>query len=154
MKKQILNEKGMSLTEIIVYVGVFSLLVVGFVAFMVQLINVRSDSSNYNTISNEASNILEQIIYEVRHSDSFNVVSTQRLEVDNGGNIMTYYLEDSIIKVSDGVDINNLSSDKVKITNLEFKDLTSINSSDLLKISFTIEKGEISEDYQTAVHKR
>ena len=154
MKKFITNQNGISLTEIVVYVGVFSMLVVGLVAFIVQFINVRSDSSNYSTISNEASNILEQIIYDVRHSDGFNVLDEQTLEVQKEGNTVNYYLEDSIIKINDGDEVNNLSSTKVKIKELLFQNLTSVNSRDLLKINFTIEKGDISEEYQTATHKR
>lgn len=158
MKKILKNfskiQKGFSLAEVVVYVGIVSMVTVSMLGIIWQLVQMRTYSNSKAIVSTEARNVIQELIGQVRECDSFEVEDSTTLNVTKGADVYTYYLDSSTIFLDNGSDTVNLTTNQVSVESLSFTDWTSINSDNLLHVEFSLLRGEVNEDFQTSIHKR
>jgi len=148
------NQKGVTYTEIIIYIGIVALVSSGIIAIIAQLVTLKTNADSYSMITKEAANTFEKIMYDMRNCDTFIVSEEGVLTVTCEGEDHIYYLEDNKVKMDiEGV-TSQLTSNLVSVSSLEFVDWTSVNSADILHIEIELTRGAIHESFQTSVHKR
>ncbi len=152
--RKVHSESGITLVEVIIYVAVFTITIVGLLSILSQIIKLKSSANSYSVISSEASLVLEQIIQDMRKCDSFRVNDLSTLQINIGSSEKEYTLNESSVILIENLEEYRLTTDQVKVKSLEFYDWTSINSDNIIHIKITLEKGGISENFQTSVHKR
>jgi len=148
------GRKGFTFTEVIIYIGIISIISVMVVSLIVQLVQLKHRASSMSIISSEASNLFEKIINDVRNCDDFILVDDSTLQVVKDTTTIEFRLQDTNIFVTEAENSYQLTTNQVKITQLNFIDWTSVNSDDLLHIDVEIERGGINEKFQTSIHKR
>jgi len=148
------EQQAVTLVEMIIYIGILSVVLVGLVSIMMQLINLKVQADTFGMISSEATNAYEHIIHDIHDSDSFTVVSPAELNIQKGATTKIYTLQEGQIYLNDGEDVVPITSSLVNVSQLTFVDWTSPNSDSLLRVEVTFERGGISEDFQTSIHSR
>jgi type II secretory pathway pseudopilin PulG len=152
--ENITKEKGITLTETLIYIAILSTVVVGIITISIQLIKLKTKADALSIISQEATKFLDHVIDDVRTCDDFDVVDSTTLDVTTDGVTTRYLLQDSQINLTEGAETYPLTSNLVYISQLEFTDWTSVNSDYLLHIEVEFQRGEMYEPFQTSVHKR
>lgn len=154
MKDFLKNQKGVTLTEVIIYIGIVSIIVVGVISIIVQLVQLKLRADSIGTIVSETSDFLDRLNLDIRNCDNFSVEDEINLEVTKAGVTTRYYLQDARIYFNDGENIFPITSNLVQVSSLEFVDWTTPNSENLLHIKFELVRGGTSERFQTSIHKR
>lgn len=154
MKSFFRNQKGVTYTEIIIYIGIIAVIVVGIVSIIVQLVELKLRSDSIALMVSETSNIFDKMLIDVRDCDSFSVLDSTTLQLSKDGATSLYYSQNSNVYFNDGENDFQLTSNLVNVADFSIVDWTSINSDNLIHIGLTLERGGISEDFQTSVHKR
>jgi Tfp pilus assembly protein FimT len=159
-------QSGVTLIELLLYMGIFSLLLMVFVQLFGGIVNVNSQDSRY---------ILNQMTYTLRQAKTiaqpagFGTANagSQLQFTTSGGTTYTYSLSaDPVgqqkLMLSDGVNVEQLNSAGTTISNLLFTRLqtTGTSGESTVTISFTLtsttraQKGYQQETFQTTVGKR
>lgn len=154
IKKILKKQKGFTLIEMVIYVGVASIVIVGIVSIVIEIVQVKAKADAYSFMSNEVANIFETMLYDVRHGDTFTVIDSSTLEIEKDGNTKQFYLQDGRVWAFEEGVAYELSSNLLTVTELQFTNWTSINSDNLLHVSLTAQKGEVDETFQTSIHQR
>ena len=154
LKSIIKNNKGITLTETIIYISIVSVVTIILINIMVQFIQLKNNSSSISICSTEVSNVFDKLIYDVRNCGSFSIVNETTLDIVNGGITSRYTLQNGQIAFNNGTNSYFLTTNQVIIQNLKFIDWTSVNSDNLLHIELQIKRGKINENFQTTIHKR
>ena len=149
-----LKEKGYTMVELGIYVAIAAIVLVTVTSMTTQLLKFKADEQRITITYQEAQRALEKIIFEVRRGDGYSVVNESKVELFNGSETITVELIDGQIYVTEDGGTDVLTTDVVRITQLQFEDWTSPNAQNLLHIEIEIEKFGIKEKFETSVHAR
>lgn len=158
MFKQLLynlkNQLGVTLTEIVIYIGILSVVSVGIISIITQLITMKHTSDSYGIITSEVNNVFEKMIYDVKNADSFTVADSHTLQVTHESATDEYRLSGGSIVFVDASGSYPLTTNQIQVEDVIFSDWTSTNSDSLLHVELILKRGSISENFQTSVHVR
>lgn len=151
MKK---NNKGFTLIEILVYISLVSIFLTGAVFFNLDILHSREKTQSQQNVSENARFALERISFEIRNADDIISISPTTITLANtlSGNT-TISLQNEAVHLISGTTDDDLTNNQVKITNLEFLNLSNGNSKNIQTL-LTIKNKEIEENYQTSVELR
>lgn len=148
------KEKGATLIETVVYIGLVSIVFTGMIWIAFQFVSIKQRASAISIISSETNSLFERIIRDVRDGSSFTVLDDTTLQVVKDGVTYEYTLQDWQVYVNDGENNHQVTTSQTKVTSLTFTDWTSVTSDSFLHITISIQRGDLSETFQTSVHKR
>lgn len=141
------NKKtGFSLIEIIIYVGIFSMIIFSISYFMNMLNTTRVHNQNILEVESQGESIVRNITYKIRNAKSINLPtagnsgSSLSLEMaDSNINPTVYSVVNGVIYIKEGMgnDIA-LSNNKVNINNLTFTNEGAMNKPGSIKIRFNL----------------
>lgn len=148
------NKKGFTLIELIIYIALVSVFIVGATRFSLNIIYGREKTQRQQNVSGNARTALERITFEIKNADSIVNVSPTSLQLNNAnlGNI-TISLSSGRIAIAYGAVNTFLTSNQVNVTSLDFTDLSTGNSKNI-NVSITIADNEISQIYETSAEIR
>jgi len=152
--RTIVKQQGVTLIEIVIYIGVLSVVAVGIISIISQLITLKHNSDSYGIITSEVSNVFEKFLYDTREADNFTVVDNHTLRITKDALTTEYRLESDAIVFIDGGNSYAMTTNMVIVEDVTFSDWTSINSDNLLHIELILKRGSISETFQTSIHVR
>lgn len=153
------NQRGFSLIELIVYVGVMVILTSAIVFFAIWAIQIGSKIKINYALTNNARRAMEVMTYEIRKSKSVYAptsvfgVSPGQLSLEQtvvAGSPETAIFIDffqcgqSLCEKKEGQDVVALTNDQVKITNLSFTQLLNSSAVPSIQISFRLEAANSS----------
>ena len=156
------KSKGMTLIEMMVYVGIISLLLVIVVETLTTVTRTYRATSATRSINVSGMTALERIMRDIRNADSVDQAQSLldsnpgKLVLLSGGTTTEFYTEGGLIKVREnGVSRGTLIGGTVTTTSLVFRLVTTPKSS-AAKVEMTIEAGSgpnlrSSNFYGTAV---
>lgn len=134
MKK--ISQKGISLIEILVYIGVFSLIVVVIVSFVFWLIRSNLKAKVMRETLNNSKRVMELITQEIKEADSIYIPTTtssqlslktkKYLPIGEEISFIDFYLcATRICLKKESQDPIFLTSENIEITNLVFTQIVS-----------------------------
>lgn len=127
-KANILNEKGMTLIELIVSILISSILITMLISLLTMALKAKADLDVNNRMSNESYVITETIRYNI-----FELGAQLVEEVADTGNL-------TVIKISHIEDPTFIGEDAGVITNTETYDLLIINTTNIaIDYNFTLD---------------
>jgi type II secretory pathway pseudopilin PulG len=140
---------GFTLVELILYISITSIFMVGVIYFTWDIVYGRVKSYVQQEINQNIRLAGKRIIYELRNASSINSLSSDSISlasVDSSRNPTVISLSDGRLKIgfSDVGDCPisdpcNLTSNLVKVTNLTFTDLSTDPTSKNIRFYITIE---------------
>jgi type II secretory pathway pseudopilin PulG len=137
-------QKGVTIVELIVYIGLLSIFMLVLVDVFVTILNAKLESESTSSLNQDARYIYSRLAYDVGNADSMtlplNLGNTEgSLQVKTGNVTDTYSLDGSgNLNLYNGTTTMKLNGDDTTLTNLSFTRLGSPDEKPTVKVSFTI----------------
>lgn len=140
------GRRGLSLIELLVFAGIFSIVMIGFITVMVAVIRVQSRQSAAAEVNQQSQFLLQQFQYYIERSSLVDVpqdVSTSTLALRMG----SASEDPTVIRLSGGVVYikrggapeEQLTSSRVTVSNLAFTKRSNPPGKDSVNIIFAME---------------
>lgn len=133
----------MTLVELLLYMGLMSILLVVVTDMLVGIANIKLESDSVSSVEQDGTYILNRISYDVYRAEAIampEVVgsSSGTLELDIGINKYTYStsMDNLLLATSDGA--YNLNSNRTTISNVSFTKYGVPGGQETIKIMFTV----------------
>lgn len=137
---------GLTMIELLIFVGLFTLVIVGFISVLVLVININSRQTSANEVNVQSQYLLEQIKYYVERSSLIDIsqdtsTSTLRLRMKSSSEDPTIFTVASgtayIQKGSGGQ--TALTSSRVTVSSLTFRKRSNPPGKDSVDVSFLMQ---------------
>lgn len=144
-KKNLSEQRGLqgfSLMEILVYIGVLSIIVLVLSFYIVWSIHSTNKLKTMREVFFNARRPIELMTHEIREAKSISPTSTAtHLSLEKiDGSYIDFYLASSTLYQQIGSEAEMaLTSNNVEVKNLEFKTITTGTTTPSVKISFTVD---------------
>jgi len=138
-------QKGFTLVELLLYMGILSVMLSILVTIFVTAIDVQLESEATSAVQRDGTYILARLAYDVHRASSISVppslgADSTNLKILVGGVNYTYSIDGSEnLTLFNDIEINNLNSYDSKVSALTVKRLGNAGGfEDTLKINFTL----------------
>lgn len=137
------GQTGFTLVELLIYMGLLTILVLVFTEIFISIIDNQLGSKNTSNVADDGRYVYSRFIYDVERasqvtepSDFGSTSATMRLVID--GQNYTYSLTDNNLVVTDLTGSHVLNGEGSSISNLLFTKVGSPSAKDTIRINFTI----------------
>ncbi|HYK08691.1 MAG TPA: hypothetical protein VEW42_04300 [Candidatus Eisenbacteria bacterium] len=155
------RESGFTLVELLLYGGLFSVLLVVLLQIFTSLIGVQMESESTSAIAQDGQYVLAKLTYDISRSDAITMPATPGAT----SSAMTLLIASSsaAYTVSQGnllLGTDRINSYATSVSNFIVKRLSNSNNQDSLQVSFiltskTLVQGENkAETFQTTINRR
>lgn len=153
------NRRGFSLIELVVYVGVITILTSAIVLFAMWTIQVAAKIKINYALTNNARRAMEIMTYEIKKSKSIytptsifgaspghlSLEQTATSSPQETTTFIDFFLcGQNLCEKKEGQNPVALTNDQVKITNLSFTQLSNSSTAPSVQISFRLESANLS----------
>jgi type II secretory pathway pseudopilin PulG len=134
---------GFTLVELIVYMGMFSILLIALTQIFMTIIETQLKTQAVTSSAQDGQYLYSRLIYDVHHADA--IFSPAALgEVSNSlqliinGVTHTYSLNGTVLQVNDGTGTFALNSYDTNISDVQFHRLGNVGGKHTVRINFTV----------------
>lgn len=136
-------KKGFTLLELIIYMGVFSMILLILVQIFGVALDIMGESQAKSTVSQDGEYINLRLGYDIKRAESVNVplaIGEERetLEIVINGENYRYSLVNGVLILTNNSGSFDLSGFDTVVSNLKFKKLGYENGKDSVTVSFTL----------------
>ena len=145
MKKKFEKQKGFTLIELVIYMGIFCLLMVVMLQLLTAIFDVQLESQSTSAVSQDGRFILNRLTYDI--NNSINVISPTignqgtSLVISDGNVTYTYQLLNGNLTLTNNITgtKDQLNSVNTSLSNLNFLTLSDTSAQNkTVTMSFTI----------------
>lgn len=163
--KKKFNHLGFTIIELLVYMGILSILLFILTDIFVATLNVKSESESQAAVQQDGRYILAKLMYDINQASSVSSPSystySDSLTIVINNSVKTYNsLADKLYITEDLTESNLLNSIDTQISDLKFTNLGNNPGKSTIQISFTLTSKMIKntgpevESFQTTVGLR
>lgn len=147
MSKVLKNKKGFTLLELTIYVLIVGIVLTAITMYAIDVIGAQTKAKSYQEVQYNARFAMRRIVNEIRRADDLNtgssIFDTHPGVLSIGNNDpakdpLVFDIASNRLRMTQGGTPYFLTSDKVEITNLIFKDLSVANRTKNIKIFITV----------------
>ena len=153
MKYKRTRQSGFTLVEVIIYTGLLTIVMGGFVAFSLTMVGLKSKNHVMEEINVNGRNVINILSSKIREAESVvnpgkgDTSTSLSLLMPNGSTI-TILNENGRLLLNNGTSSDSITKNEVVVSNLNFSNLSCERASDAINISFFIEyKNNSSMEY-------
>ncbi|MFA5776466.1 MAG: hypothetical protein WC988_02845 [Patescibacteria group bacterium] len=141
-----LNKKGVTLVELLIYLGLATIMLVILSELFVSILNESVETQNYSMVQTDGRYITARLRYTVNNADSITTPAnlgdtSSELTTVNGGSQFHYYVNGEKLYLNDGTGDYLMSNLDTKITDLVFSRQGNVAGKPVVSISFTASSG-------------
>lgn len=138
-----LNQRGVTLIELLVVMGLLSGMLVVMASIFTAAADVQKESRSYSATLSNGQFIMARLNYDIARASAITTpgslgTSSSSLVLTISGNTFTYDLSGSNFQLSDNIGTDNLSSNDVSISALNFQELGNTGGKPTISYSFTV----------------
>lgn len=151
--------KGFTLVELLLYMGIFTILLTVITTIFTQSIDTQLESQATSSVEQDGRYILAKLIYDINRASSITSPtlgnSASSLQIVVNGVTQTYQLSSGNLTITDSNGTNNLNGFDTSISNLSFRQLGNVGGKNSIRINFTASSiterntGPEVRDYET-----
>lgn len=136
------SQKGFTLIEQLIYMGLLSIFLITLTEMFVSILNVRKESEAVSAVEQDGRFILARLAYDLNRADSITTPAAagatgNTLVIVIGGVSYTYSLNGTNIQIASTVATEKINSTGTTVSNLTFQRIGNGNK-DTIKTQFTI----------------
>jgi len=145
------NSAGFTLIETIIYIAVIGLIIGAFISFSLSIGNSSNKTYAVQEVQANSRFSLDMMTQKIQTATGVNIASST-FDSDPGvlslsfvsstlnPTIIMLNEDDGILQITEGMASSvNITSDEVKVTNLQFTNLTGLGNKENIKVDITIE---------------
>ncbi len=162
---QSLNKKrslGFTLIELIIYMGLLTLLLTVMSGLFVSIIDLQLESQAGSSVDQDGRYLIARLSYDIQRADSITIPAslgqqTNNLQIVIGGINYTYTLNSGVLQLSNNFGTDSLNSTNSAVSNVTFLRLGNLNGKNSIQMNFTVSgktsRPSVSEakNFQTTV---
>ena len=159
------KKKGFTLVELMIFMGMFSILLVVFSQIFGQIVDTRLESESHSSVVQDGNYLLNRLMYDIVIASGINLPATvgssdTNLNITVAGEDHIYSLSGDNLVLIINSDVYQLNSVNTTISNLNFQRIGNDDGKDTIRYSYTVTSkidrpaGPESQDYQTTVGLR
>lgn len=144
--KIIKNKKGVTLIELVIYIGIAAFVMTTVLTFALNIIDGVAKSVSIQEVEYNSQFAIAKMRLDIQEADSINDASSVfdsdngKLVLDSGGNTIVYELSNQVLtRIVDTNPSNNITNSKVNITQFRFEDRTVSGESENIVITITVD---------------
>lgn len=164
------GKRGFSILEMILYVGIISMVMVTVVSLAISLLNLRVKERAMASIQSNEARILGRLEDAARHATALNIgtsvfsadpgtISFDMADVGVDPTIFSLTADDGALQVQEaGGAVVTLTTDDISVTNFTVTNLTTAEDVGILRVEMTLQVGSASlpiyaytESFQTTL---
>lgn len=166
MIKKINNQKGFTIIELLLYMGIFSILMFVLFQLLISIFDVQLESQSTASVSRDGRYILNKLSYDIQKATSITTPAiggqSQTLVFSDSVKIYTYVISNGNLNLTTNPGTTDqLNSFDTTVSNLNFLRLAdSVSENDSVTVSFTLTSkvlrrgGTSSASLQTTIGTR
>ena len=134
-----MENKGFTLIEMILYISLSAVILFVISMFLMSLLTARTKNQSIAVVDQEGNKAMSIITQTIRNANSLVSVSSGTLELASGTGVDTIFtLSNGVITMNENGTVTPLTSSLVKISNLNFRNLSSATAKNNVDVSFTV----------------
>lgn len=156
------NTKGFTIVELLLYMAIFSLLLVFFVDIFSSVIRLQIENEAVSSVQRDGRYILTKFLYDIHSAQSMTVPAavgqtTPTLTIAINGTSHTYSLVNGKLEVVNNFGANILNSYDTTLSNLSFFRVGNGGGKDTVTITYTLssvarqKKGSETKTFQATM---
>lgn len=136
-------KKGYTLIELLIFMGMFSILIVVFTEILGSVLDVRRESESVSAVEQDGSFLLNRLSYDISRATSINspnLVGTTDTVLDltiDGVNYV-YALNGSDLELTTGGSSYQINGVNTTVSNLSFTRIGNDDGKDTIQLSYTL----------------
>jgi hypothetical protein len=139
-----MNRKALTIVELALYMGIFSLLLLVFVEMFALLVNRQLETESLSSVQQDANYLFARFSYDFSQATSINTPASPGAPTANlilliGASNREYFLDSGKLTSSQNGIINQLNSSETTLSNLTFQRLGMGDAFDVIQIKCNIE---------------
>ena len=159
------NKKGYTLIELIIFMGMFSVLLMVFSQIFAVIIDTRLESESTSVVAQDGHYLLNRLTYDISRASAINTPSslgspspTLDLTINSVNNL--YSLQNGDLQLTIAGTSYQLNNADTTISNLNFLRIGNGDGRDTIQFGYTVTSniqeanGSETKDYQTTVGLR
>jgi len=139
------NNHGFTLVELLLYIGIASVLLVVISLFLSTILEARLKQQSMMEIESQGTQIMEQITQAIRNAEGINSPnpggssSTLSLAMSNGNNPTLFALSSETLNITEGATSPiPLSNDRITVSDFNVTNTSRADTPGILKIEFSL----------------
>lgn len=140
------NYKGFSLIELVVYIGLVSIMLLGIASFAKTILQTRAKNQVILEVEQQGIQVMQILSQTIRNAESIvfpssgSNANTLTLNLANpSANPTTFSFSNGFINIQEGGALPiNLINSRVEVQNLIFENLSRLDTSGIIKFSFVL----------------
>ncbi|QQG40541.1 MAG: type II secretion system protein [Candidatus Levyibacteriota bacterium] len=157
-------QKGFTLVEMLIYMGLLSILLVVMVDLFAASLDVQLESTATSSVDRDGKFLYARFLYDIPRAQ--NIVSptlgasSNTLQISIDGINNTYAINEGSLKLTNNNGINMLNSFDTTVSNLLFQHLGNTGGKPVIRVSYTLNSktsrtaGTESKNFQTSIGLR
>lgn len=158
------SKKGFTLVELLVFMAVYSVLIVMITNIFVTTLDVQLQSESTTSVQDDGNFILSRLAYDIQRAESIvtpilgNTATSAQFIINGISN--TYSLTSDNLTLTNDQGINQLNNFSTRLSNLSFTRLGNSTGKNIIQVSFTLRSrstinGQIeTNNFQTTIGTR
>lgn len=163
--KTLLKKKGFTIVEMLIYMGLLSVLLVSMTALFSSIIDSRLEAESKSAVEQDGDYLLARMFYDISRADTITTPATSGSSSSSlllviGGITYTYQIASNKLQLTNNLGSNILNGESSNISNLSFTRNGLVGSSSTVTMSFTLtsstsaNKGYETKNFSTTVGLR
>jgi type II secretory pathway pseudopilin PulG len=157
---QKIDQKGFTLVEMVLYMGLLTLLLLLFTNIFMAILDTQLSSQSTGSVAQDGRFLYSRLIYDINRASSISLPANlgntgNTLQLQINGVSYQYALSSGNLMISDATSSAQLNSYDTKISGLQFKRIGNINGKPTIQMTFTVTSKEVlhgtvdSKSFQT-----
>lgn len=153
-------QRGFTIVELILYMGLFSILILILVDMFVSILNVQVDSESYSTVEQDGRFINSRLLYDLHNAESMLIPSANgsqsaTLQLVINGTNYTYAVVNGNLQLTTNNGTDVLNGYDTTVSNLLFKRYGNTGGKPTVQVTFTLtgkvqsKSGQQTRNFQT-----
>ncbi len=143
LRRRQAESKGFTLIELIIYMGLVSILIVVFMDILSASFNSQLSSQSTSEVVQDGRYIYARLTYDLNRADSVSIPanlgdSSSTLTVTINGNNLTYGINGGNFEITTTSGLYVLNSVDTSVSNLQFQRIGNTNGKHTVRIAYTI----------------
>jgi competence protein ComGC len=159
------DQKGFTLVEMVIYMGLLTLLLLLFTNIFMAILDTQLSSQSTGSVAQDGRFLYSRLIYDINHASSISLPANagdtgNTLQLQINGIAYQYALSNGNLMISDATSSAQLNSYDTTISGLQFKRIGNPNKKPTIQIVFTVISKEVlhgtvdSKTFQTTAGLR
>ena len=143
MKNVAYKKRGFTLVEMVIYMGILSLLLVVFIDLFALLVSKQLETESLSAVQQDSNYLLSRLTYEFGRANNISLPAnpgspSAKLQLLIGSTLYDYYASSSSFIATSSGSTNQLNSSDTTISNLTFQRLGIGNTKDVIQVKCDI----------------